>query len=154
MVSFLDNAGTQHLITKLLDTVYPVGSIYITTSNTSPASFLGGSWERYAKGRTLIGVDEKDDAFVNTAKTGGHKTQTINGSAFRSHLAFDSAGRIWFEQFTYKNKTWNGIGSVHNLTYDWDSRNWGLTSYGKISGESTIDVLPPYVAVYMWKRIG
>lgn len=154
MVSFLDNAGTQHLITKLLDTVYPVGSIYITTSATSPASFLGGSWQRYAKGHTLIGVDENDDAFVNTAKTGGHKTQTIDGSVFRSRLAFDSSGKIWFEQFTYTADTWNGIGAVHNLSYNWDARNWGQTTYGKISGKSTIDVLPPYVAVYMWKRIG
>ena len=94
MVNFLDNAGTQHLITKLLDTVYPVGSIYITTSNTSPASFLGGSWERYAKGRTLIGVDEKDKDFIDATHSGGSKTQIVDGGFFRAHIAFNSAGRF------------------------------------------------------------
>ena len=32
--------------TALLNLVYPVGSIYMSANATSPASFLGGSWER------------------------------------------------------------------------------------------------------------
>lgn len=31
---------------NLLDYVYPIGSIYMSTSSTSPASFLGGTWEQ------------------------------------------------------------------------------------------------------------
>lgn len=30
----------------LLDTIYPVGSIYISVSEESPASFLGGTWDK------------------------------------------------------------------------------------------------------------
>lgn len=29
-----------------LDRIYPIGSIYLSASSVSPASFLGGTWER------------------------------------------------------------------------------------------------------------
>lgn len=31
---------------NLLDVIYPVGSIYITTNATSPAASIGGTWEQ------------------------------------------------------------------------------------------------------------
>lgn len=42
--------GTQHLISKLLETVYPVGSLFISVKSISPASFLGGEWEKFQDG--------------------------------------------------------------------------------------------------------
>ena len=40
---------------------HPVGSIWITETETAdPNQIFGGTWERYAKGRTLVGVDEND----------------------------------------------------------------------------------------------
>ena len=39
----------------VLETIYPVGSIYITTDTTSPATLFGGTWERYSQGRVLLG---------------------------------------------------------------------------------------------------
>lgn len=29
---------------NLMDIIYPVGSIYMSTNNISPASFIGGTW--------------------------------------------------------------------------------------------------------------
>lgn len=31
---------------NLMDIIYPVGSIYITTNATSPADSIGGTWEQ------------------------------------------------------------------------------------------------------------
>ena len=152
MVSFLDNAGTQHLITKLLDTVYPVGSIYITTSDTSPASFLGGSWERYAKGRTLIGVNEKDKDFIDATHSGGNKTQTVDGANFRAHIAFNSAGRFWFQQ-DESTEPWNSTSSVDNARFDWNTGTWGTKTGIRISNKQTLNNLPPFQTVYIWRRI-
>lgn len=39
----------DNLQQKLLDMVYPVGSIYISVNETSPAVFLGGTWELLSK---------------------------------------------------------------------------------------------------------
>ena len=45
MVAYLDQAGVQHLITKIRDVFWPVGTILATSANTSPASYIGGSQE-------------------------------------------------------------------------------------------------------------
>lgn len=41
--------GAQHdeYVTKqsLIDLVYPVGSFYMSSSSTSPATLFGGTWE-------------------------------------------------------------------------------------------------------------
>lgn len=40
---------------SLLDAFYPIGSYYITESETSPASLFGGNWEKL-KDKMLIGA--------------------------------------------------------------------------------------------------
>lgn len=58
---------------KLRDIFYPVGSIYQSTASTNPSEFIGGTWERYAKGRVLIGVDDSGGkgAFGTSDRNGG-----------------------------------------------------------------------------------
>ena len=40
--------------------MYPVGSIYLSTSSTNPSNFIGGTWVAYGQGRTLVGVGTSD----------------------------------------------------------------------------------------------
>ena len=42
------------LVSDLLNKVYPVGSIYMSAVNVSPASFLGGTWQAIEQGRMLM----------------------------------------------------------------------------------------------------
>ena len=65
--------------------LYKIGDILINTSGTSPAGQFGGTWENYAKGMTLIGVDTSDVDFNIVNKTGGSKTVTLNVSELPSH---------------------------------------------------------------------
>lgn len=61
------------------DKVYPVGSIYITTnSSMNPHDTFGGSWERYAQGKVLVGYDANDDLFK--LPNGGSKTVNFTPS--------------------------------------------------------------------------
>ncbi|MCJ0598046.1 DUF859 family phage minor structural protein, partial [Enterococcus cecorum] len=62
----------------LLDMFYPVGAIFITTVNTNPSSYMGGSWVRFGNGQTLVGVNESDGDFNSVQKTGGSKSHTID----------------------------------------------------------------------------
>ena len=62
-------------VTAILQAVYPVGSIYISVLGTDPSVLFGfGSWSRYAKGRTLLGVVDPDgldtSSFVKFCKPG------------------------------------------------------------------------------------
>ena len=42
---------------NMLDVFYPVGSIYASYSDSSPAALLGGSWERVSNGLSYLGTD-------------------------------------------------------------------------------------------------
>ena len=67
------NASKYEFAKWISDAIYPVGSIYISTDDTYPGVFLAGEWELYSKGKTLVGIDEKDTDFDTVEKTGGRK---------------------------------------------------------------------------------
>lgn len=69
---------------NILDMVYPVGSIYMSVNNVSPASFIGGTWERMARGRTLIGEGTSDQTF-SAGATDGASTHTLTTTQIPSH---------------------------------------------------------------------
>ncbi len=69
----------------LLDKTYPVGSVYLSTSNTDPGSLFGGTWQRFGQGRVLVGVNESDSSFNQPQKTGGEKTHTLTTSEMPKH---------------------------------------------------------------------
>lgn len=65
--------------------LYPIGSIYMSIQDTNPSVFFGGTWERIAKGKTLVGVDETDTDFNASSKTGGEKAHTLTVDEIPSH---------------------------------------------------------------------
>ena len=62
------------LSSDLLEKVYPVGAVYFSVIDKNPGILFGGTWERFAKGQTIIGVNESDNDFGSVKKTGGNKT--------------------------------------------------------------------------------
>jgi len=71
-----------------LDKTYPIGSIYETTEYSSVLEVqnaLGGTWEVYASGKTLIGVDENDSNFNTVNKIGGVSSISLTTSNLPSH---------------------------------------------------------------------
>lgn len=121
--------------TLILQKAFPVGSIFITTSNTNPSTFIGGSWERYAKGRTLVGVDEGDADFV-AGKTGGEKTHKLTIQEMPSH-----SHSINFHQ----GNNSSGNPGVYGTVYDkYDTSHTG--------GDQAHNNLQPYISVYIWRR--
>ncbi len=80
--------------TETVNEMYPVGSIYITTSISTASELekiLGvGTWESYASGRTLVGVGTGTD--INSVsktfkvnETGGEYTHNLTTSEIPSH---------------------------------------------------------------------
>ena len=58
---------------SMLDKMYPVGSIYMTTTYSTTeevTNAIGGEWEKYAQGRTIIveGTDESGYIYINQDK--------------------------------------------------------------------------------------
>ena len=74
-----DGAPGQGGVTlqQVIDVVYPVGAVHITTVNANPGTYLPGTtWEVFGSGRTLVGVDLEDSDFDVVEKTGGVKDRT------------------------------------------------------------------------------
>lgn len=127
---------------SLLDTFYPVGSIFITTVNTNPSSYMGGTWVRFGNGQTLVGVNESDEDFNSVQKTGGAKTHTIEPDNLppRTGLQVNwKGGLISYSEWKFGNlakETW-----IMSNAYDTQS------PFSK-----AISNLQPYITVYMWRR--
>lgn len=147
MVAYLDQAGVQHLIAKIRDTFWPVGTILATTNTTSPASYIGGSWEAYAPGRTLVGVSTDADFTLN--KQGGAKTFSLEQNGIGAEIGVSSNGGLqwgyrhnglYFNQFHFQE--------THQFIREVDPPM--ATGVGLIGSVSTIQ---PYVAVCYWRRV-
>ncbi|WP_409015281.1 phage baseplate protein [Anaerostipes caccae] len=60
-------------VTQLNSDLYPVGIVLAFANGFNPNSSLQGTWEPFAKGQTLVGVNETDTDFNYVKKAGGHK---------------------------------------------------------------------------------
>lgn len=56
---------------EIINTAFPINSIFITTNSANPGTYLGGTWEAFGTGKTLISVDESNTNFSTVEKTGG-----------------------------------------------------------------------------------
>ena len=85
-----------------LDLVYPVGSIYMSVSDTSPQTLFGGTWERI-NGRFLLGTgtpsDNTDNYFGSLNGTYSAGVSSKGGQAYHTLTSSESGqknlGRIW-----------------------------------------------------------
>lgn len=136
----------------LLDKIYPVGSIYMSANSTSPATLFGGTWQQL-KDRFLIGAGS---SYANGA-TGGatshnHTTAshalTIEEMPEHGHgytLAY--GGNDPVKGFNYGNTY---AGNFDDSSQYINNNGGGKAhSHGDTGSSSN---MPPYLAVYMWKR--
>ena len=153
MVAYLDQAGVQHLIAKIRNTFWPVGTILATSTNTSPASYLGGSWEAYAPGRTLVGASTTDTDFTLNKQGGaktidiGRSTDVAAGANFNDHAGVYVA---WKDANAHRpvNIAFGFELETHG-TVNWNTKvtGSGLKAYGNLP------LMNPYVAVCYWRRV-
>lgn len=154
--------GGGKTLDKLFDLVYPVGSVYISTNSTSPETLFGGTWEQI-KDRFLLACG---DAYSN-GSTGGranHKhptsghTLTIDEMPSHSHDMDDEVYGNYKNRLGIKG---DGGGSNHlipNMMQTTGYSRYKPTNTGGGKPHSHGDTgsanhMPPYLAVYMWKRV-
>lgn len=158
----------------LLDYVYPVGSIRMTTSTTGATTFMGGTWVLWGAGKVPIGVNSSDSDFSTVEKTGGAKTVTLAVGNLPSHSHTLSSGTVTVASggaHTHtaskgSYKVGSGSGSTYKyFTNDGSTSPQSISSSGShthtatlsgstgTSGSGTaVNKLPPYITCYMYKR--
>lgn len=169
-------ATTDHI----LGLVYPVGSIYMSVNNVSPQTFIGGTWTQiqntfllaagssYAAGSTGGEATHK----LTTAEMPSH-THTQNA---HTHTTPPHTHSFWTND-SWSSNCVGGIGRTAARGLGFVEQSGGSYQYRwqngdgeRIATEITMDTysttatnqrsggggahnnMPPYLAVYMWKR--
>ena len=105
----LNNFSVEKLSALIFDKIYPVGSIYTSTKDTSPETLFGvGTWERI-KDTFLLAAG--DSYAANT--TGGSNSITLESANLPSHShSYTPAGNI-VSTFTGTTKSFVAFGGNH-----------------------------------------
>lgn len=113
---------------------YPVGAIYLSVNSTSPATLFGGTWEQL-ENRFLLGAGSDYTA----GATGGEATHTLTINEMPSH----NHGLKRTTSATSSGSTWARLSSTGDAVDDLITNTGGGQAHNN---------MPPYLAVYMWKR--
>lgn len=130
---------------------YPVGSIYMSTSSTSPASLFGGSQTSIASERVLMGVSGSHgagstvDAGLPNISSGSDAALDIQGSWGAPNCRVPFA-QTWQGNSELSSSTWSSTPKVISARFDASLCN---SIYGRSS-----TVQPAAYYVYMWRRTG
>lgn len=128
---------------NIFDMIYPVDSIYISINNVNPSTLFGGTWERIKDTFLLAAGDT-----YTGGSTGGEATHT---------LTYDEMPKHTHPMYSYNpggDGTWTPdegaylVDSVTDNTTTW----WARLAMGYAGGGAAHNNMPPYLAVYIWKR--
>ena len=135
----------------ILLSAYPVGALFMSTENISPATLFGGTWERI-KGRFIWGIEDGEQAGITggeathtltetelpeidgefaTAVVGQHTNKGVKGHAYGTNFGTFTSGGITGTDIT--NETQYGYGY-------------------KFGGNQPHNNMPPYYGAYIWRR--
>ena len=151
---------------KLIDYIYPIGSIYLSVNSTSPATLFGGSWTQL-KDRFLLGAGST----YSSGATGGAATHKLSVAEMPSHahdtpffnnmtnngeMKSDFIGV--FGKGVTASQALKDTGQTSTMEMWWinqtntaEGNEWAYLTSAKGSG-SAHNNMPPYLVVYMWKR--
>lgn len=126
----------------LMELVFPIGSTYITQSDTNPKDILKfGTWERF-KGLVALGIDENDSNLNAIGKKGGEKEHKLTIEEMANHF---HGGTFWQQKEGYGNISTSNVGGASNRA--------NIGSVEKIGGDQPHNNMQPYeVTGYMWIR--
>lgn len=157
-----DSSGGKSII----DLIYPVGSIYMSVNAADPSTLFGGTWERI-QDSFLLGASDtypagkpggSPDAVVvsHTHTQNKHSHTPSNGDGYMSYTS-GSAERV--KVSTSSGTRYAIVGKKSATSADASGLRY---SDGTSSATPTINAtgksgkganMPPYLAVYIWKRI-
>lgn len=149
---------TVRLERGVIGMIYPVGSIYMSVNATSPASLFGGTWEQL-KDRFLLAAGDTYAA----GSTGGEAEHTLTQEEIPNYKIGDipevippshgswSNGGIQASNMGEASASKLGVGNNGILTIT-SGTQWSFSVYTN-GGSQPHNNMPPYLAVYAWKRI-
>ena len=125
---------------RMIDLVYPVGSIYMSTNNVGPQELFGGTWEQI-EDRFLLAAGSTYSA----GSTGGEASHKLTVDELPNYNLSQGGS---YRKGACLAQTYNGI-QLSESTNDGAIPSLGVNSKGKDKAHNN---MPPYLTVYVWKR--
>jgi hypothetical protein len=136
-------------INTRIDGFFPVGSIYMSVNNVNPSTIFGGTWEQI-EDRFLLA----SGATYAAGTTGGESTVTLNVNQIPSHRHINDYYYPGGEQQWYTDSGDSIGGSGKKYIYLNGSAGFhGAQKHSNVGGGQAHNNMPPYLAVYVWKRV-
>jgi hypothetical protein len=147
------------------EALYPVGSIYTNaTNNTNPATLLGfGTWSAFGAGRMMVGFNSSDPLFDSAEETGGSKNAIV---VSHTHTAITNTTGSHSHTVTTNNQAAGDNHRTSGFSARSSASDGSFTPSTNSAGDHSHTVtvastgssgtnanLPPYITVYLWKRI-
>lgn len=138
----VSNIASGEARSVIASSLYPVGSIYMSINNTDPSTLFGGIWEQIEDTFLLAA-----GSTYTAGATGGEATHTLTVNEMPTHkhsLAFGGAD--------VSGATWN-IKDHQQTAYTGSNfyRDGGYVQ--NTGGGQAHNNMPPYLVVYVWKRV-
>lgn len=117
---------------------YPIGAIYLSVDATNPSKLFGGTWEQI-KDRFLFACGST----YSNGDTGGEAAHKLTYNELPSEVV---TGYCADNQKSWPTGCW---GNYSTAAYSTNV----IRLSGQGSGNQPHNNMPPYLAVYIWKRI-
>lgn len=159
----------DRILTAVLGGIYPVDGLLTTTKVGNPGDadyfFSGitfGTWEAYAEGKVLVGIDSTDSSFDTIGETGGTKEFTLSNNNMHHNHQWNASHGGGSQRIQLKDVgSGSGRGSYTSVSSDDNYENAASLSgnyYTNINRTSVngartpITNVQPYIVTYIWKR--
>lgn len=128
----VDKIGGSVDMSEIVDAIYPVGAIFLSIDSTSPATLFPGTTWQALEDRFLVGAGNS----YNGGAVGGEATHTLTVDEMPGH-------NHSITNYSHQYTPGGDFAAVYAN---------GSTTTGSRGGGQAHNNLPPYLAVYMWKR--
>lgn len=147
----LDIAFSRALLGGNPIAAYRVGNLFFTFETESPADLYPGTyWEKLAAGKFLIAGDSGGNFIPDDTNYGAGGAETHDhGLEGTGHAKIRISGGNWRDNYS-PTASWNATtggslaGSTDNTAQSYATNLMGNTNVG--------DSMPPWIAVYIWRR--
>lgn len=142
---------------NILEKTYPVGSVYMSFNETSPAKLFGGTWAEIGSENEelfpLFTAVDNAGGFVSGSVGGEADVKlTINQIPSHTHPLSDGKGLV-VSVGTKSDQIGNpALGFVMQTQQSWSGYNKGALAVGNSGGSQAHNNMPPYIRVYAWRR--
>ena len=120
----------------VFDMVYPVGSVYVSASSTSPATLFGGTWVQI-KDKFLLSAGDTYKA----GATGGEATHVLTVDEMPRH------------NHSIDNLNASGSTTPYMTVQAQEKKGYGGNVQTFFTGGGQAhNNMPPYIVVYIWQR--